>query len=91
MATDIGSAVERWAGPEVDEAVRWGQVTLFGGKFHVMAVQVQLDGSGCQVAVKDPYGRLGAAYGLDTGGCFDPVKLPGVDGDWVVVVYPFSV
>jgi hypothetical protein len=66
-----------------------GHLIIGGTDFHVTAIQVETDEDGNQSAVDDPYDRLHALYDFDEDGYFETVKIRGIEGDFVVVVYPF--
>ena len=42
-----------------------------------------------QVAVKDPYDRLGDVQRLNEGRLLT-VKVPGYEGDYAMVIFPFA-
>jgi hypothetical protein len=54
----------------------------------VKDVEVAEEGSE-QVAVHDPYDRLGDVQRLNDGRLLT-VKVPGYDGDYVLVIFPFA-
>jgi hypothetical protein len=60
---------------------------------HVYFIEVQdcqTDGEvGEQVAVNDPYDRLGDVQRLHEGRLLT-VKVPGFDGSYVLVIFPFA-
>jgi hypothetical protein len=59
---------------------------------HVYLIEVQdiqeEEGETDQVAVHDPYGRLGDVQRLNEGRLLT-VKVPGYGGDYVLVIFPF--
>lgn len=65
-----------------------GRLSIEGTDFHVVAIRVT-EFNGCQEAVEDPYDRLHALYDFDEDGYFETVKINGLEGDYVVVIYPF--
>jgi hypothetical protein len=68
-----------------------GTCTLLGIEHHVLAVQVEggLEYGTEQHAVCDPYDRLRDINHLND--CWlEPVNIPGHEGDWVLVIYPFG-
>lgn len=67
-----------------------GTTTILGMEHHVVAVQVEggLEGNTYQRAVCDPCDRLKDIGHLNDS-WLEPVSIPGHEGDWVVVIYPF--
>lgn len=67
-----------------------GSISLFGVQYIVMAVKVR-DEDGKQVAVDDPAGYLDALSEIEADFDHDgreTCKIPGYDGDWVLVITP---
>lgn len=90
LRPDAFSCIDWTHEPDDDEATLFGVIDFLGAHHHVMAIQVRENEGGVQEAVRDPYGRLDDAYALDSDICFQPVAIPGREGDWVIVVYPFG-
>jgi hypothetical protein len=69
------------------EAALLGRLHVAGVLHHAWFIKVK-ERDGIQVAVNDPFDRLEDAYHLDSQGAFRTVELPGVDGEFVLVIYP---
>jgi len=77
-----------------DEATLLVHFEWFGRDFHGMFIQVedvedQVAGGVFQEPVNDPHGRYEAMCVVDDGGCFETVKVPGFEGDYVLVLTPY--
>lgn len=64
--------------------------SILGQEFHAEFLRVVSGEDGVQIPTFDPYHRLETFYKLDENGRFCTVKIPGVKGDWVCVISPYS-
>ena len=77
-------------GPMPDEDALLGICEIAGQSFHVQALRVRMNGESCLEPTKDPYNRFDDMHGLDDSGCFTTVEIPGHEGQWLIVIHPFS-
>ena len=56
--------------------------------FHVEALRVKRDESGCQAGWDDPHGRYADICALDEH-AFQTIEIPALEGEWVLWVRPF--
>ncbi len=74
-----------------DQDVVFATTEILGASFHVQFVRVQDAGDGgLQEPTNDPEDYYHDMLDADIGGSFQTVKLPGYDGDWVMMIYPFT-
>jgi hypothetical protein len=73
--------------PVADEAALLGHLHIAGILHHAWFIQVE-DRDGEQVAVNDPFDRLGDLYRIDPDGAFRAVEIPGMAGEFVLLIYP---
>ena len=70
------------------QSVLKGSTTILGVNHHVVFVEVQ-DNDGEQVAVNDPDNYLDDILRLNDG-ILETVRIPGMAGEFAVVVYPYA-
>jgi len=69
--------------------LRRHDVWLFGHRCHIRAVRVTDDEDGTQVGVHDPYHILDDLYNFDDpGDAYEPHKIEGYEGEWIITVVP---
>ena len=85
--------VDRLIDLRPEEAVVRGVTEILGVPHHVYFVEVTKvedeDYGAEQVSVNDPYGRLGDIQRLNEGRLLT-VKVPGYQGDYLTVIFPFA-
>lgn len=65
-----------------------GACQIAGADFHAKFIRVH-DVDGVQEAVNDPHGFFEDVWKLNCD-ALQTVNVPGFDGDWVLVIYPFA-
>jgi hypothetical protein len=71
-----------------NQSVLQGTATFLGVNHHVVLVQV-CECGGMQVAVNDPDHYLSDVLRLNDG-VLQTVRIPGLDGEFIMVVYPYA-
>ena len=66
-----------------------GTLNVNGTLFHVQAIRVEEPG-GYQEAVDDPYNRMAAVFEAGGEGYYEPVRIAGLPGKYVVFIYPYQ-
>lgn len=84
---DLGRCKVRWFEQDLDEDVWSGSVYFFGYPHHFMAIKVKVGPDGSWKGTKDPHDRLQDYYTMYP---FPPMpaQIPGLDGDYVILIHP---
>lgn len=69
-----------------DEDVWLGTLRVFTANVHCYLIRVH-EVDGVQQATRDPHGRLNDATNVAGDGAFETTKVPGLDGDFVVLAH----
>jgi hypothetical protein len=81
-ASDVVDHFEQCPGEDV-----WlGTIRVFSANVHCYLIRVHVVDD-VQQATRDPYGRLNDATNVAGDGAFETTKVPGLDGDFVVLAH----